>query len=300
MGLRLTVSGHQVLVVRCYTGRVKARGRQKKASRQGVEFFAGWRDFAEIETIMARNDLHASPAGGQLPLTIDRRTVGKVAVIRCNGRILAGDEAESLRVYVCGMFANHKHFILNLEDVGFIDSSGLGTVVRLLASTRRLHGDLKLCNVPPALEKVLRITNLTTLFEIYESEEKAISAFYCRSKGSDRLASVGVALVCVDKNADLLAYLRELLRRAGYDVHTSCSLSDSLILIRVTHPHLVLVGPSLTGSPATRQAITAAFANAAVIELGCDFSKLDAGEAGSRLLQEIQTRLLLRATVHIV
>jgi len=240
---------------------------------------------------MARIDPHASRWEVRLALTIDRRTVGKVAVIRCNGRITAGGEAESLMVYVCGMFANHKDFILHLADVGFIDSSGLGTVVRLLASTRRLCGDLKLCNVPPALQKVLRTTNLTTLFEIYESEESALNAFYHRSKSSDKLPSVGVSVVCVDRNANLLAYLGELLRRAGYDVHSTCSLSDSLILIRVTRSRLVLVGPSLTESPATRQAITAASANVEVIELGCDFSTLDAGEAGSRLLQEIQLRL---------
>ncbi|HXY06993.1 MAG TPA: anti-sigma factor antagonist [Terriglobales bacterium] len=240
---------------------------------------------------MRRNDQYASRQEVSLPLTIDRRTVGKVAVVRCNGRITAGDEADSLRVYVCGMFANHKDFILHLGDVGFIDSSGLGTVVRLQASARRLRGDLKLCNVPPALEKVLRITNLTTLFEIYESEEHAIRAFYSKSKGSDIPAPVGVALVCVDKNADLLTYLKELLRRAGYDLHPTCSLSDALMLIRVTRPRLVLVGPSLTGSSATLQAITTAFPNVAVIEMGCDFSKLDAGEAASRLLQEIQHRL---------
>jgi len=239
---------------------------------------------------MPRNDRHAIRQEVGLPLTMDRRTVGKVAVIRCNGRITAGDEAESLRVYVCGMFANHKNFILHLENVTFIDSSGLGTVVRLLGSTRRMRGDLKLCNVPPPLQKVLRITNLSTLFETYESEETAIGSFYCKSKGSDKPESVGVGLVCVDKSADLLAYVRELLQRAGYDVHTTCSLSDSLMLIRVTRSCLALVGPSLTGSSATRQAITTAFPNVAVIELECDFSKLDAGEAASRLLEEIQLR----------
>lgn len=248
---------------------------------------------AEIEKadIMPRNDRHGIRPEVSLPLTLDRRTVGKVAVIRCNGRITAGDEAESLRLYVCGMFANHKNFILHLEDVAFIDSTGLGTVVRLLESTRRLRGDLKLCNVPPALQKVLRITNLTTLFEIYESEENAISSFYCQPKGSDKVASVGVGLVCVDKNGDLLVYVKELLQRAGYDVHTTCSLPDSLMLIRITRPGLVLVGPSLTGSLATRQAITTAFPNLAVIELGCEFSKLDAGEAASQLLQDIQFQL---------
>jgi anti-sigma B factor antagonist len=240
---------------------------------------------------MPRNDRHAIRQEVGLPLTMDRRTVGKVAVIRCNGRITAGDEAESLRVYVCGMFANHKDFILHLEEVAFIDSSGLGTVVRLLGSARRLRGDLKLCNVPPALHKVLRITNLTTLFEIYESEETAINSFFSKSKGADKLGSVGVSLVCVDKNADLLAYVKELLQRAGYDVHTTCSLSDSLMLIRVTRSGLILVGPSLTGSSATRQAIITAFPNLAVIELGSDFSKLDAGEAASWLFEEIQLRL---------
>jgi anti-anti-sigma factor len=240
---------------------------------------------------MPRNDRHGMRREVSLPLTLDRRTVGKVAVIRCNGRITAGDEAESLRVYICGMFANHKDFILHLEDVAFIDSSGLGTVVRLLGSARRMRGDLKLCNVPPALQKVLRITNLTTLFEIHESEENAISSFYCRSKSSDKLASVGLGLVCVDKNADLLAYVRELLQRAGYNVHTTSSLSDSLMLIRITRPCLAVVGPSLTGSSATRQAMATAFPNLAVIELGCDFSKLDAGEAASWLLQEIELRL---------
>jgi anti-sigma B factor antagonist len=239
---------------------------------------------------MPRNR-HGTRPEVSLPLTLDRRTVGKVAVIRCNGRITAGDEAESLRVYICGMFGNHKDFILHLEDVAFIDSSGLGTVVRLLGSARRMRGDLKLCNVSPGLQKVLRITNLTTLFEIYESEENAISSFYCRSKGSDKLASVGVGLVCVDKNADLLAYVKELLQRAGYDVHTTCSLSDSLMLTRVTRPRLVLVGPSFAGSSDTRQAITTAFPKLAVIEMGSDFFKLDAGEAASRLLQEIQLRL---------
>jgi len=223
-----------------------------------------------------------------LQLSMDTRTVGKVAVIRCNGRITAGAESEALRVHINGMFAKHKDFLLHLGEVGFIDSSGLGTVVRLLSSTRRLHGDLKLCNVPPNIEKVLKITNLGTLFDAHASEESAISAFYRRSKAVDAPSLQGHSIVCVDKNADVLAYLRELLTRGGYDVHTTNSLADSVILIRVIRPLVLLVGPSVSGSPGAEKAFAAVRATVPVIDLGGDFSRLDAGEAARGLMESIR------------
>jgi anti-sigma B factor antagonist len=223
-----------------------------------------------------------------LPLSMDTRTVGKVAVIRCNGRITAGTEAESLRVHVNSMFAKHKDFLLHLGDVGFIDSSGLGTVVRLLSATRRLHGDLKLCNVPPNIEKVLKMTNLTTLFDAHTCEENAISAFYHRPKTGEVKPSLGHSVVCVDKNADVLAYLRELLSQGGYEVHTTSSLADSAILIRVARPLVLIVGPSLIGSPGAEQAFAKASATVPVMRLDSNFATLEAGEAAAQLLQGIQ------------
>ncbi|MBV8052564.1 MAG: anti-sigma factor antagonist [Acidobacteriaceae bacterium] len=223
-----------------------------------------------------------------MPLSIDTRTVGKVAVIRCNGRITAGNEAESLRVHVNSMFAKHKDFLLHLGDVGFIDSSGLGTVVRLLSATRRLHGDLKLCNVPPNIEKVLKMTNLSALFDAHTCEENAISAFYQRPKAAEATPSVGHSVVCVDKNADVLAYLRELLSRGGYEVHTTSSLADSVILIRVARPLVLIVGPSLAGSPGAEQAFAKASAKVPVMHLDSNFASLEAGEAAAQLLQGIQ------------
>lgn len=223
-----------------------------------------------------------------MPLLMDTRTVGKVAVIRCNGRITAGEESEALRVQINSMFGKHKDFLLHLGEVGFIDSSGLGTVVRLLSSTRRLHGDLKLCNVPPGIEKVLKITNLSTLFDAHGSEESAISAFYRRSKATAAPSSLGHSVVCVDKSADVLAYLRELLSRGGYEVHTTNSLADSVILIRVIRPLVLVVGPSVVGSPLAQQAFAAVRATVPVIDLESDFSMQDAGEAASRLMESIR------------
>src|SRR5580698_2871739 len=162
-----------------------------------------------------------------MPLSLNTRRVGRVTIIQCGGRIVAGDETESLRVHISGMMRDRKDFILHLGEVNFIDSSGLGTMVRLLTSTRQSHGDMKLCNVPPAIDKVLRMTSLTRLFETHESEESAISAFYRRSTAPEPTAGQGPPVVCVDQNGDVLAYLRELLRPGGYDVHTSSSLPDA-------------------------------------------------------------------------
>jgi CheY-like chemotaxis protein len=178
-----------------------------------------------------------------------------------------------------------------LGEVAFIDSSGLGTLVRLLTSTRRGRGDLKLCNVPQAVDKVLQITNLTTLFDTHPSEEDAVSAFYKRKSTWERAAIAGPSVLCVDQSADVLAYLRELLRSAGYNVLTNSSLPDSLILMKATRPSLTVLGPNLTASPGTQQAFRAACATVPVVELGSEFSTLDAGQAASDLLERIRARL---------
>jgi anti-sigma B factor antagonist len=229
-----------------------------------------------------------------MPLSFDTRGVGKVTIVRCNGRIVAGTENESLRTHISGMMRDRKNFILHLGDVALIDSTGLGTMVRLLTSTRQTHGDLKLCNVPQNIDHVLRITNLTKLFETHESEESAISAFYHRGAAVEQAVAPGRPIVCIHPNNDVLAYLRESLRSGGYDVHSSTSLRDSMILIRVARPDLILMGPGLSGSPSAQQAFDAARAKITVIELGPEFSTLEAGEAAAQLLETMQTRLALK------
>jgi len=226
-----------------------------------------------------------------MPLALNARGVGKVTVVQCSGRIVAGHETEALRAHISGMMQDRKDFVLHLGDVAFIDSSGLGTMVRLLTTTRKSHGDLKLCNVPQAIEKLLKLSNLNRLFETHDSEESAISAFYRRSPAPADTRASGPPVLCVDQSTDVLAYLRELLKHSGHQVHTTSSVPDALILIRATCPVLMIVGPSLTASPSTHQAFQAACGRMPVVELGSDFSTLDAGEAASRLLERIQPHL---------
>jgi len=223
-----------------------------------------------------------------LRLALDTRDVGRVTIVHCNGRIVAGSESESLRAHVAWLLRDRRSIVLHLGEVGFIDSSGLGTIVRTLTSTRQAHGDLKLCNVPEHVRKVLELSHLTKLFDTHESEENAVAAFYNPRARVETPASTGRSVLCLDSNSDVLAYLRELLRREGYDVHTSSHLRDALTLMRITRFDLLLVGPDIAAAPATRQAFESACASLPVIELGSEFSTLDAGEAGAGLLEKIE------------
>lgn len=224
-------------------------------------------------------------------LSLQTRDVGRVTIVQCNGRIVAGGESESLRAHVAWLLQDRKAIVLHLGEVGFIDSSGLGTIVRTLTSTRQVRGDLKLCNVPGHVRKVLELSHLAKLFDTHESEENAVAAFYQPSNRGEAPVVTGRSVLCVDRNADVLAYLRELLRTSGYDVHTTGYVRDALTLMRVTRFDLLLAGPDMTASPATQQAFQSACAKLPVIDLGSDFSARDAGEAGAELLGKIAARL---------
>jgi len=218
-------------------------------------------------------------------LSLDTREVGRVTVVRCNGRIVAGEESESLRQHVSWLLRDRRCLVLHLGDVEFIDSSGLGTIVRSLTSTRQVRGDLKLCSVPKHVNRVLELSHLTKLFDSHESEEGAVAAFYVPGGRVEVPAATGRSILCLDRNADVLAFVRELLRRAGYDVHTSSHVGDALLLMRVTRFDLLLAASGLTAS--APQAFRTACAKLPIVELSSEFSTSDAGEAAARLLETI-------------
>jgi DNA-binding response OmpR family regulator len=94
-------------------------------------------------------------------------------------------------------------------------------------------------------------------------------------------------VLCIDQSANVLAYLRELLSRAGYSVLTNNNLRDAMILLRATRPGLAILGPSLRGAPGAEETFRNACA-APVLELGDEFSTLEAGQAASELLEKIR------------
>jgi anti-sigma B factor antagonist len=224
-----------------------------------------------------------------LRLALEIREVGYVIIVSCNGRIVAGSEAELLSSQMACLSRDRRAIVLNMGEVAFIDSSGLGAIVRALSNLRRDHGDLKLCNLPEFVRKVLETSHLAKLFETYDSEEKAVAAFYGRDNRVQQPPRTGPSVLCVDANGNILAYLRELLLGARYDVHTSSQLGDALMLLRVSPIDVLVIGPGVPS--AARDSLRAASIRIQVIELGEDFSTLDAGEAAAGLLLEIESRV---------
>lgn len=226
-----------------------------------------------------------------MKLTLETRDVGRVTIVQCKGRLVAGAEVEALRAHMAHLLRDRRSIVLHLGEVVFIDSSGLGTMVRALTSTRQVRGDLKLCDVPEHVRKVLHLSHLQKLFDSQDSEEKAIAAFYLKPVQTEQPVSMGRSVLCVDRNLDVVTYIRELLHRAGYDVHSTNNLRDGLLLMRVTRFDLLLLGAGLTASPATERSFHEACAKLPVIELGSEFSTLEAGQATESLLAQIAGRL---------
>lgn len=220
-------------------------------------------------------------------LTLETRDIGRVTIVRCKGRLVAGAEAEALRAHVTWLLRDRRNIVLHLGEVVFIDSSGLGAMVRTLTSTRQSRGDLKLCEVPEHVAKVLQLSHLSKLFESHDSEDNAVAAFYRLPVAGEKPARSSHCVLCVHSSADVVNYLREMLRRAGYEVHTSSNLRDAVILMRVSRFDLVVLGSALSSSPPTLKAFREACAKVAVLELDDNFSSIEAGEAASTLLEKV-------------
>jgi anti-anti-sigma factor len=215
-----------------------------------------------------------------------------VVVIRCSGRIIASDEARALQLEVEKHTLETKQFVLLLEDVTFLDSGGLGALVRLVGTLRAARGDLKLCQLSPFLKKVFETTKLAGVFHIYASEKEAIDSFSQRrphSQPSPHPATPKV--LCVESSADLLAYLSALLKRSGYDVMTTKNLGDAATFVKAAKPALIICGPSAQTNASVFEKFRLSHPNVELLLLPLDFHATEASEASVNLVHRIQSLL---------
>jgi anti-sigma B factor antagonist len=111
-------------------------------------------------------------------MQIDERLVGDVKILDLTGKMTLGEGDELLRDKVNSLVhQGHKKLILNLEGVPYIDSAGLGEIVRTYTTVSRQGGKLKLLGLTKRIQDLLSITKLLTVFETYESEEDAVKSF---------------------------------------------------------------------------------------------------------------------------
>lgn len=111
-------------------------------------------------------------------LSIKERQAGDVTVLDLDGKITIGEGSIALRSAVRRLVEeNRKKILLNLAGVGYVDSSGIGELVSSYSSVSREGGQLKLLNLTQKIQDLLAITKLLTVFDVYEDESSAVSAF---------------------------------------------------------------------------------------------------------------------------
>jgi anti-sigma B factor antagonist len=111
-------------------------------------------------------------------MEIHERTVSDVTVLDLKGKMTLGEGDELLKDRINSLLAAGKRkLVLNLEGVPYIDSAGLGEIVRTYTTVSRQGGSLKLLNLTKRIEDLLSITKLLTVFDTFDTEAEAVKSF---------------------------------------------------------------------------------------------------------------------------
>ena len=112
-----------------------------------------------------------------MQLRLSNRSMDGVLIIDCAGRIVFGEESAVLRDTVRRLISENSKIVLNLGGISYIDSGGLGTLVSLYTTAHNAGGNVKLANLTQRVGDLLQVTKLVTIFEVFDSEEKAVQSF---------------------------------------------------------------------------------------------------------------------------
>jgi anti-sigma B factor antagonist len=111
-------------------------------------------------------------------MKIETRTIGDITLLDCSGKITLGEGTMTVRNTVRDILkGDGKKIILNLADVNYIDSSGIGELVSTYTTVANSGGQLKLLNLTKKIQELLAITKLLTVFQVFESEQAALISF---------------------------------------------------------------------------------------------------------------------------
>ena len=113
-----------------------------------------------------------------MTMKVSSRQVDGVTILDLSGRITLGEGSVQLRDAVRELLAKgQKHILLNLGDVNYIDSSGIGELVSAYTTARNQSGELKLLNLTKKVHDLLQITKLYTVFDVKDDEASAIASY---------------------------------------------------------------------------------------------------------------------------
>jgi anti-sigma B factor antagonist len=227
---------------------------------------------------------------------VQSKKVGGVAVIRCEGRLVVSGAVRALQEEVEKHTLETKKYVLDLGGVSYLDSGALGALIRLVGTLRAHHGDLKLCQVSPFVQNVLRATNLHGVFCIYDTEKDALADFARRPAPVEPYAlSSNTMILCIDPSSDLLSYMTVVLKRAGFGVRTTRYLADAFTLLCVVKPRVIVCGPGVQSSSPSFQKFHNLDPHAQFLHLPADFHTRDASDAGLDLVNRVNELLQAQA-----
>jgi anti-anti-sigma factor len=113
-----------------------------------------------------------------MTMTVTERRIGDVTLLRVGGRVVFGDGAPELRARINDLLDEARlKFLLDLRDVTYIDSFGVGVIAAKYVSVRRKGGDMKLLCLSPRTHHVMRISGLLKILESFDSEEEGLRSF---------------------------------------------------------------------------------------------------------------------------
>jgi anti-sigma B factor antagonist len=111
-------------------------------------------------------------------MELTTRDDGRVTILTVSGDLVIGDPESTFKKTVTRLLEDGRtHLLVDLRQVGFLDSSGLGALVRALTHSQKEGGQTKLLHAGPQVRKLLEMTKLDSVFEIHDDLEKAVSSF---------------------------------------------------------------------------------------------------------------------------
>ena len=111
-------------------------------------------------------------------MEIQERVLENAVVVDLNGKLTIGEGDELLREKINSLMQQgHTNLLLNLGEVPYVDSAGLGEIVRTFTTVKHQGGTLKLINLTKRIKDLLTITKLLTVFDTYDSEAEAVGSF---------------------------------------------------------------------------------------------------------------------------
>ena len=111
-------------------------------------------------------------------MKIEKRKKGNVTIIDLKGKILFGDGIDELRQSInAAIKDSEKQLVLNFADVPYLDSTGLGEVVRSYTTLKKEGGTVKIANLTNKVKDLMMVTKLITVFETFENENEAVKSF---------------------------------------------------------------------------------------------------------------------------